>query len=122
MGRCIQCFRGTEPAGTGNLASIESVSGTLCCLGKCIMKHAECVLVCVCKRASVGGRKGRGRGKSVYICVCMHGFKRKGRGYLLFIYFYFIFVLFCNKMTNYVTLDIIRGGYVGQITAQTYIS
>lgn len=40
------CCGGAEPA--GSLMCIEYVSSTLCCVGKCIMKSAECELECMC--------------------------------------------------------------------------
>lgn len=89
------------------MASIESVSGTLCCVGKCIMKHAECLLacvrVCVC---SEGGRRGEGRQEKVRVCASLsvRASKEGRRGEYDPLFF------FWHEMTNIVTPDIFRLG------------
>lgn len=90
----------------GSLASIESVSGTLCCVGKCIMKQAECVLACVCGRER--GEGGGGAQTKVYVClrqcvsVCACTDLRVGGGGVNLTHYFF----FRHEMTNIVTLDI----------------
>lgn len=76
------------------------------------MKHAECVLACVCVRERGEGEWGGGAtGESVcvVVCVCMRGFKRGRRAEYDPLFF------FWHEMTNIVTLDIFGLRYAGQI-------
>lgn len=77
------------------------------------MKHAECVLACVCVRERDGKEEeGVGRQAKVYVCVCLYlrvGFKRGRRGEDDPLFF------FWHEMTNIVTLDIFGLGCAGQI-------
>lgn len=89
------------------MASIESVSGTLCCVGKCIMKHAECLLACVRVCVCAVREEGEGRGdrrKCVCVRLSVRASKEGRRGE------YDPLVFFWHEMTNIVTPDIFRLG------------
>lgn len=101
-------------AGSGSLASIESVSGMRCYVGKCAMKLAGCVFACVCK-GEREEKETEGEEWKVNVCVraCRHTVHPQiwqgGGVKMSHCSFFGIKWLIFSRLTYFVL------GYVGQI-------